>query len=49
MARAEQKMDQATSDVKQEARKAGDSIKDAAITTKIKTAIIAEPCLKALR
>jgi len=49
MDRAEQKMDQAASDVKQQAQKAGDTAKDATITTKIKTAMIAEPGLKALQ
>ena len=49
MERAEQTMDQATNDVKQQARRAGDTAKDAAITTKIKSAMIAEPELKALQ
>jgi hyperosmotically inducible protein len=49
MDRAEQKMNQAANDVKQQTQKAGDTAKDAAITTKIKTAMIAEPGLKSLQ
>jgi len=47
--RAGEKMNQAAADVKQKAERAGDKIDDAAITTKVKTALIAEPGLKALQ
>jgi len=47
--RAGEKMDQAAADVKQKAGQAGDKIEDAAITAKVKTALVSEPGLKALR
>ena len=43
------KMDQATAQVKEQAANAGDKIDDATITAKVKTALIAEPGLKALQ
>lgn len=43
------KMDQATAQVKEQAADAGDKIDDAAITAKVKTALVAEPGLKALQ
>jgi len=43
------KMDQATAQVKEQAANAGEKIDDAAITAKVKTALIAEPGLKALQ
>ncbi len=42
-------MDQAAADVKQKAEQAGDKIDDAAITAKVKTALVGEPGLKALQ
>lgn len=47
--RAGEKMDQAAAEVKQKAGQAGDKIDDAAITAKVKTALIGEPGLKALQ
>lgn len=46
---AGQKMDQAAEQMKQGAEQAGDKIDDAAITAKVKTALIAEPGLKSLK
>lgn len=42
-------MDQAGAQVKEQAAAAGEKIDDAAITAKVKTALIAEPGLKALQ
>lgn len=47
--RAGDKMDQAAADIKQKAGQAGDKLDDAAITAKVKTALIGEPGLKALK
>lgn len=47
--RAGEKMEQAGADAKQKAERAGDKIDDAAITAKVKTALIGEPGLKALQ
>ncbi|HVY06609.1 MAG TPA: BON domain-containing protein [Burkholderiales bacterium] len=47
--RAGQKMDQAAAEVKQKTEQAGDKLDDAAITAKVKTALITEPGLKALK
>ncbi|MEO8164658.1 MAG: BON domain-containing protein [Betaproteobacteria bacterium] len=47
--RAGERMDQAAADMKQGAERAGDKVHDAAITAKVKTAMIAEPGLKALQ
>jgi hypothetical protein len=47
--RAGEKMDRAATDMSREADKAGDKMSDAAITAKVKTAIIAEPGLKAMQ
>ena len=47
--RAGQKMDQAAATVKEKAEQAGDKLGDAAITAKVKTALISEPGLKALK
>lgn len=46
---AAQKMDQASNAVKDQAANAGAKIDDAAITVKVKTALIGEPNLKALK
>ena len=46
--RATEKMDQAASDIKENAAKGKDQVKDSAITTRVKTAIVAEPGLKGL-
>ena len=47
--RAGEKMDQAAADMRQRGGEAKDKIEDAAITAKVKTAMIAEPGLKALQ
>jgi hyperosmotically inducible protein len=47
--RAGQKMDQAAATVKEKSEQAGDKAGDAAITAKVKTALIGEPGLKALK
>jgi hyperosmotically inducible protein len=47
--RAGQKMDQAAATVKEKTEQAGDKLGDAAITAKVKTALIGEPGLKALK
>jgi hyperosmotically inducible protein len=47
--RAGEKMDQAAADMRQRGGEAKDKIDDAAITAKVKTAMIAEPGLKALQ
>ena len=47
--RAGKKIDQATAEVKDQAANVGDKIDDAAITAKVKTALIGEPGLKALQ
>lgn len=47
--RAGQKIDQATAEVKEQAANVGDKIDDATITAKVKTALIAEPDLEALK
>jgi len=47
--RAEQKMDQAAAEMKQKAGEAKDKMADAAITAKVKSAMIGEPELKALQ
>src|SRR5260221_3337434 len=47
--RAGEKMDQAAADVKQKAGQAGEKVEDAAITAKVKTALVSEPGLKALQ
>jgi hyperosmotically inducible protein len=47
--RAGQKMDQAAATVKEKTEQAGDTMGDAAITAKVKTALIGEPGLKALK
>jgi hyperosmotically inducible protein len=47
--RAGEKVDQAAADIKQKAGQAGDKLDDAAITAKVKTALVAEPGLKALQ
>lgn len=47
--RAGEKMDRAAADMSRQADKAGDAMSDAAITTKVKTAIFAEPGLKAMQ
>lgn len=47
--RAGQKMDQAAATIKDKADQAGDKLGDAAITAKVKTALIGEPGLKALQ
>ena len=47
--RAGEKMDQAAADTRQRAGEAKNKIDDAAITAKVKTAIIGEPGLKALQ
>jgi hyperosmotically inducible protein len=44
-----EKMDQAASQMQEQAANAGDNIDDAAITAKVKTALVAEPGLKALQ
>lgn len=44
-----EKMDQAASQMQEQAANAGDKIDDAAITAKVKTALVAEPGLKALQ
>lgn len=46
---AGEKMDQAASQMQEQAANAGDKIDDAAITAKVKTALVAEPGLKALQ
>lgn len=46
---AGRKIDQAAADVRDKAADAGDKIEDAAITAKVKTALIGEPGLKALQ
>lgn len=47
--RAGEKMDQARSEGKELAANAGEKLEDAAITAKVKTALIGEPGLKALQ
>jgi len=47
--RAGEKMDQAAADAKLKAGQAKDTVDDAAITAKVKTAMIAEPGLKAMK
>ena len=47
--RAGERMDQAATDMKQGAEQVGNKVDDAAITAKVKTAMIAEPGLKALQ
>lgn len=47
--RVGEKMDRAATDMSREGDKAGDKMSDAAITAKVKTAIIAEPGLKAMQ
>jgi hyperosmotically inducible periplasmic protein len=47
--RAGEKIDQAQEQVKEQAANTGDKIDDAAITAKVKTALIGEPGLKALQ
>ena len=47
--RAGEKMDQAAADAKLRAGQAKDTVDDAAITAKVKTAMIAEPGLKAMK
>ncbi len=47
--RAGEKMDQTAAGIKQRAEQAGDKLDDAAITAKVKTALIGEPGLKALQ
>lgn len=44
-----EKMDQAESTIKRQARKAGEAIGDAAVTTKVKAAIVGEPSLHVLQ
>ncbi len=45
--RIEQKIDQATADMKQQAAKMGEAAADSTITAKVKTAIVSEPGLRA--
>ena len=47
--KAGEKMDQAAADAKLKAGQAKDTVDDAAITAKVKTAMIAEPGLKAMK
>ena len=47
MGRIDQKVDQATADMKQQAANAGDAAADSTITDKVKTAIVSEPGLRA--
>jgi osmotically-inducible protein OsmY len=47
--RAGERIDQSTAGMKREGEKVGNNMSDAAITAKVKTAIIAEPGLKALQ
>jgi hyperosmotically inducible periplasmic protein len=47
--RAGRKIDQATAEMKDQAANVGDKIDDAAITAKVKTALIGEPGLKAMQ
>ena len=47
--RAGDKMDEASRNLSEQGEKAGDAIDDAAITTKVKAAILAEPGLKVLQ
>ena len=47
--RAGRNIDQATAEVKEQAANVGDKIDDAAITAKVKTALIGEPDLEALK
>lgn len=47
--RAGERIDQSTADMKRQGEKAGDKMSDAAITAKVKSAIIAEPGLKAMQ
>ena len=46
--RAAERMDQAATDIRENAAQGKDQAKDAATTTKVKTAIVAEPGLKGL-
>jgi len=45
--RMDQKIDQATADMKQQAGKIGEAVADSTITAKVKTAIVSEPGLHA--
>lgn len=47
--RAGERINQAATDMRREGEKAGDKMSDAAITAKVKTAIVAEPGLKAMQ
>ena len=47
--RAGEKMDQAAAEIKEKAGQTGNKIEDAAITAKVKMALVGEPGLKALK
>lgn len=47
--RAGEKMDQAAAEIKEKAGQAGNKVEDAAITAKVKTALVGEPGLQALK
>lgn len=47
--RAGEKIDQAAAEIKEKAGQTGNKIEDATITAKVKTALIGEPGLKALK
>ena len=47
--RAGEKMDQAAAEIKEKAGQTGNKIEDAAITAKVKTALVGEPGLQALK